>query len=467
MSSLLIYDTLTQSKRPFEPISADQVSIYACGMTVYDYCHVGHARLFVVFDMVVRYLRYVGYSVRYVRNITDIDDKIIKRADERGVSCDALTAEFIAAMNEDTQALNILAPDDEPRATAFLPEVIQMITTLLEKGFAYVADDGDVYYSVERFAEYGKLSHQNLDQLQVGARVATADTKRGPLDFVLWKLAKPNEPSWSSPWGEGRPGWHIECSTMVVTLLGERIDIHGGGLDLQFPHHENEIAQSEAACGCQFVNTWMHMGHVRIDSEKMSKSLGNFFTVREVLADYNPEVVRYFLLSSHYRSPINYSKEHLDNAKAALSRFYTALKYASSDEVAVATQDYTSRFKALMNDDFNTPEALAVLFEMVREINRFAEQGDLAQSASLAGELKALGEVLGLFWQDAASFLQGEVDQADVAEIEALIASRNAARANKDWGESDRLRDQLRDQGVVLEDSADGTTWRLWVNRLQ
>jgi cysteinyl-tRNA synthetase len=419
----------------------------------------------VVFDLLVRYLRFLGYGVRYVRNITDIDDKIIKRAGERGVDCQVLTAEYIEAMHRDTQVLNTLTPDVEPRATDFMPQMIQMIEVLIEKGSAYVGDDGDVYYSVETFADYGQLSHQDTDQLRAGARVAANESKRDPLDFVLWKLAKPKEPQWDSPWGKGRPGWHIECSAMVVDLLGQSVDIHGGGLDLQFPHHENEIAQSDVFCGCRCVNTWMHMGHVRVDAEKMSKSLGNFLTIGDVLKDYNPEVLRYFLLASHYRSPVSYSTDSLDNAHAALRRFYAALKYLPAEPSASLTvdADYQARFLGMMNDDFNTPEALAVLFEMVRDINRLVDQGQGEQEAvlTLAYTLKTLGGVLGLFWQEPAAFLQGASDQIDAAEIEALISLRTQARKNKNWAESDRLRDQLKSQGVILEDTAQGTTWHI------
>ncbi len=460
--TLHIHNSLTGKKELFVSITPGEIGMYVCGMTVYDYCHLGHARVMVVFDVVVRYLRTLGYNVTYVRNITDIDDKIIKRAAENREPIDALTQRFIDAMHEDERALGALSPDLEPRATDSIDGIVMLVQTLIEKNYAYQAANGDVYYDVSRFEHYGALSGKRLEDLRAGSRVDVDEAKDDPLDFVLWKSAKPGEPSWPSPWGNGRPGWHIECSAMSCHSLGEYFDIHGGGMDLKFPHHENEIAQSEAATGHKFVNVWMHNGFVQVDNEKMSKSQNNFFTVREVLKHYKPEVVRYFILSSHYRGPLHYSTEHLNNAKAALERFYMALRGLSAGAVGEAPEaGYEQRFNAAMDDDFNTAEALAVLFDLVREINRLRTE-DAAQAARLAVTLRNTAAVLGLLQSDPEAFLKetGTVDGLVVAEIEQLILQRNAARLNKDWKESDRIRDWLKEQGILLEDAATGTAWR-------
>ena len=458
--ALSIYSTLSKEKAEFKPLVGNQVRLYVCGMTVYDFCHIGHARVMVAFDVVTRWLRARGYDVTYVRNITDIDDKIIKRANENGEPFEALVERMIAAMHEDEARLNVLRPDIEPRATAHIDGMHSMIQTLIDKGFAYPASNGDVYYRVAKFVGYGKLSRRKIEDLKIGARIEVDESKEDPLDFVLWKAAKPGEPSWDSPWGKGRPGWHIECSVMSTCCLGDTFDIHGGGPDLVFPHHENEIAQSEAATGKQYANAWMHAGAVRVDGEKMSKSLGNFFTIREVLEKYHPEVVRYLLVSSHYRSPINYAEDSLKEAKAALERFYNALK--GLPEVAVAGGEaYAERFAQAMDDDFNSPEACAVLFELAREVNRLRDT-DLQAAAGLAARLKALAEVLGVLQLAPEEFLQaGAAGKVDAAEVDALIAARLQARADKNWAESDRIRDQLTAMGVVLEDGKGGTTWRL------
>ncbi|KRW58007.1 cysteine--tRNA ligase [Pseudomonas sp. TTU2014-080ASC] len=457
---LSIYNTLTKSKDEFKPLVGNQVRMYVCGMTVYDFCHIGHARVMVAFDVVTRWLRHRGYDVTYVRNITDIDDKIIKRANENGEPFEALVARMIAAMHEDEARLNVLRPDQEPRATDHIAGMHEMIQTLIDKGYAYAPGNGDVYYRVGKFVGYGKLSRRKIDELKIGARIEVDEIKEDPLDFVLWKSAKPGEPSWQSPWGAGRPGWHIECSVMSTCCLGETFDIHGGGPDLVFPHHENEIAQSEAATGKLYANAWMHAGAVRVDGEKMSKSLGNFFTIREVLEKYHPEVVRYLLVSSHYRSPINYSEDSLREAKSALERFYNALKGLPAAEAA-GGEDYVERFAAAMDDDFNSPEACAVLFELAREINRLRDS-DVQAAAGLAARLKMLACVLGVLQLEPEAFLQaGAEGKVDSAEVEALIAARLQARAEKNWAESDRIRDQLTSMGVVLEDSKGGTTWRL------
>lgn len=462
--TLHIHNSLTGKKEPLIPIAPGKVGMYVCGMTVYDYCHLGHARVMVVFDVVARYLRTLGHNVTYVRNITDIDDKIIKRAAENNEPIDALTQRFIDAMHEDERALGVLPPDIEPRATDSIDGIIKLVQILVEKGYAYHASNGDVYYDVSRFEHYGALSGKRLEDLRAGSRVDVDEAKDDPLDFVLWKSTKPGEPSWPSPWGNGRPGWHIECSAMSCTSLGEHFDIHGGGMDLKFPHHENEIAQSEAATGHKFVNVWMHNGFVQVDNEKMSKSLGNFFTVRDVLKHYQPEVVRYFILSSHYRGPLHYSTEHLNNAKAALERFYMALRgFTAGAEGEAPEAAYEQRFNAAMDDDFNTAEALAVLFDLVREINRLRME-DTAQAARLANTLRTLGKVLGLLQTHPESFFKGGSDTKIMAgrniDIEHLILQRTAARANKNWKESDRIRDVLKDQGILLEDTATGTIWR-------
>jgi len=459
---LQIFNNLTKKKETFKPIEAGKAGMYVCGMTVYDYCHVGHARVLVVFDMIARYLRYSGYEVSYVRNITDIDDKIIKRANENGETIDSLTGRFIEAMHEDSAALGVLPPDQEPRATTSMDQIIDMIQTLVDKGYAYSADNGDVYYDISKFEGYGKLSGKKLEDLRAGERVAVDDVKDDPMDFVLWKAAKPEEPSWESPWGPGRPGWHIECSAMSTNCLGDHFDIHGGGLDLQFPHHENEIAQSEGATGCTFVNYWIHNGFVQIKQEKMSKSLGNFFTLREVLKEYAPEVMRYFILASHYRSPLNYSDQNLDSAKAAMGRFYNALRGVEAADVCDGGE-YEARFRKAMDDDFNTAEAMAVLFEVANALNVAKAEKNSQLAAQLAGQLKFLGGVLGLLQDDAEAFMKGGVSaEGDLndAAIDALVQQRNEAKQEKNWAESDRIRDELQAQGVVLEDSAAGTTWR-------
>ena len=537
-----IYNTLTRQKEPFTPIDPKNVRMYVCGMTVYDYCHLGHARVMVVFDMIARWLRKCGYPLTYVRNITDIDDKIIARAAENGETIGELTARFIQAMHEDADALGVLRPDIEPKATENIPQMIAMIETLIQNGKAYPAANGDVYYAVREFAAYGQLSGKSLDDLRAGERVEVDGFKRDPLDFVLWKAAKAGEPAWESPWGKGRPGWHIECSAMSENLFGDTFDIHGGGADLQFPHHENEIAQSVGATGhtcghdhaqthhgqsiASHVKYWLHNGFIRVDGEKMSKSLGNFFTIREVLKQYDPEVVRFFILRAHYRSPLNYSDAHLDDAKGALTRLYTTLKNTPAAEFDLSenANDYTRRFYAAMNDDFGTVEAVAVLFELAGEVNK-------TNDAHLAGCLKALGGIIGLLQRDPIEFLQGgavleglskkEIDdlvkQYDLAcaqnnqaeadrirnfllneygifledsstgntnwrpseeiehhyqsgyfirkslsneEIEDLIAQRKQARADKNWAESDRIRDLLNEHKIILEDNAGGTTWR-------
>ena len=457
---LKLYNTLTRDKREFKPLVPGQARIYVCGMTVYDYCHLGHARVMVVFDMVTRWLRAAGLDVTYVRNITDIDDKIIKRATDNKETMAALTARFIAAMDEDAAALGVIKPDFEPRATEYIPQMQEIIRLLEQKGLAYVAPDGDVNYSVRDFPGYGKLSGKSLDDLNAGERVEITQAKHDPLDFVLWKHSKPGEPAWPSPWGEGRPGWHIECSAMSSTLLGNHFDIHGGGQDLQFPHHENEIAQSEGAFntdeGNPFVNYWMHNGFVRVDDEKMSKSLGNFFTVREILAKYDAEVVRFFILRAHYRSPLNYSDHHLDDARQALTRLYTALKV---HDVEAGTVDWSNplaaRFREAMDDDFNTPEAVAALFELAADVNR----GESRQAAVL---LKSLAALLGLLQRKPTVFLQGArgSDEWTEERIQAEIAARAAAKHAKNYAEADRIRKALLDAGIVLEDTPKGTLWR-------
>jgi cysteinyl-tRNA synthetase len=458
---LHIHNSLSKQKDLFTPIEAGKVSLYVCGMTVYDLCHVGHARVMVVFDVVTRYLRASGYEVTYIRNITDIDDKIIARANENGETIQALTERFIAEMHQDANALGVIRPTLEPKATESMAEMIAMIETLIAKGFAYAADNGDVYYDVSEFDGYGKLSGRNIEELRSGERVAVNDAKNDPLDFVLWKAAKADEPAWPSPWGRGRPGWHIECSAMSATTLGEHFDIHGGGQDLQFPHHENEIAQSEAAHGCQSVNYWMHNGFVRIDDEKMSKSLGNFFTVREVLARYSPEIVRYFILSSHYRSPLNYSDESLEQAKSALTRYYTSLRdvEAQADVVWQDDQEFGTRFGAAMDDDFNSALALSVMADLRQALNKVLD--DAIRTSYLAGLLQSCGQVLGLFQQSAEAFLLGDSGNDDVAaKVETLIEARNTARADKNWSKADHVRDELAAMGIVLEDTAGKTTWR-------
>ncbi|QIZ77169.1 cysteine--tRNA ligase [Ferrimonas lipolytica] len=456
---LQIYNTLTRQKEEFKPIQPGKVGMYVCGVTIYDRCHIGHARTYIAFDIVVRYLRSKGLDVKYIRNITDVDDKIINRAAQNGESCDALVERFTKAMHADFDALNLLRPDMEPTVTGHMPEIIDIIQKLVNKGHAYHASNGDVLFEVKTFDDYGKLSKQDLEQLQSGARVEVETAKRNPMDFVLWKSAKPGEPQWDSPWGAGRPGWHIECSAMNGKHLGEVFDIHGGGSDLMFPHHENEVAQSCCAHNGNYVNYWMHSGMVQVNKEKMSKSLGNFFTIGDVLEQYAAESVRYFLLSSHYRSQLNYSEENLGQAHSALERLYTALRGVTPAAEAQLDNDYVARFNAAMDDDINTAEALPVLFELAREINTVKE-GDAAKASQLAALMLHLAGILGLLSQDPEAFLQGGGNDDEVAQIEAWIVQRNEARAAKDWGKADEARDALNALGVVLEDSASGTTWR-------
>ncbi|MGF1729645.1 cysteine--tRNA ligase [Photobacterium proteolyticum] len=457
---LKIYNSLTRQKEEFTPIQPGKVGMYVCGVTIYDLCHIGHGRTFVSFDVVSRYLRYSGYDLTFVRNITDIDDKIIKRAAENGESCDSLTERLIGEMHADFDALGMKRPDIEPRATDYIAEIIAMCERLIERGFAYVADNGDVMFEVSKFDEYGKLSKQDLEQLQAGARVDIETAKRSPLDFVLWKMSKPGEPTWESPWGAGRPGWHIECSAMNSAILGDHFDIHGGGSDLQFPHHENEIAQSCCATGSQYVNTWMHSGMVMVDREKMSKSLGNFFTIRDVLGYFDAETVRYFLMSGHYRSQLNYSEDNLKQARSALERLYTSLRGLDADAPAAGGDEFVTRFKEAMDDDFNTPEAYSALFDMAREINRL-KSDDLAAASALGARMRELADVLGLLAQEPEAFLQGGAGESDdVAEIEALIQQRLDARAAKDWAAADEARDKLLAMDIILEDGPQGTTWR-------
>ena len=460
MSDLQIYNSLTRTKQVFTPIEPGKVRMYVCGMTIYDYCHIGHARMMMAFDIVYRWLKTIGYDVTYVRNITDIDDKIINRAADNGEHISQLTARFTQYMHEDTNALGILPPDFEPRATEFVPQMLDLIDRLEKNGLAYQSPDGDVNYSVRDFPGYGKLSGKSLDDLRAGERVDVNTGKRDPLDFVLWKSAKPTEPSeakWASKWGMGRPGWHIECSAMSCKLLGEHFDIHGGGADLQFPHHENEIAQSEGAFKHPFVNYWMHNGFVRVDDEKMSKSLGNFFTIRDVLQKYDAEVLRFFIIRSHYRSPLNYSDAHLDDAKAGLTRLYTALKDVEADDGGLDwNESHAVRFAEAMNDDFNTPLAIAVLFELANEVNR-------TKSARLASQLKSLAGTLGILQRAPKEFLQGagSADQNDEAMIAEQIEARTAAKKARNFAEADRIRAELLSKGIVLEDKPGGVTeWR-------
>lgn len=455
-----LYNTLTQRKEPLKTLEPGKVRMYVCGMTVYDFCHLGHARVLVAFDVITRYLRHSGYDVTYVRNITDVDDKILRRADENGEAFTALTERMIEAMHEDERALGVIAPDQEPRATGHMDDMLRMIQTLIEKGFAYAADNGDVYFAVEQFNGYGKLSKKKLDDLIAGARVDVSEVKRSPADFALWKAAKSGEVSWPSPWGDGRPGWHIECSAMSTCCLGNTFDIHGGGPDLLFPHHENEIAQSEAATGQPFVNYWMHAGAVRVNKEKMSKSLGNFFTIREILEKYPAEVVRYFLVSSHYRSQVDYSEENLAEASSTLTRLYQALR-GLTPAADVPETDYDARFQAAMDDDFNTAGANTVLHALASEINRLRRDGEEAEASRLAAVLVRLGGVLGLLQQDPEAYFQsGSGEGPSAEEIEQQIEARAEARRNRDFAEADRIRDTLAEQGVILDDSREGTSWR-------
>ncbi|OGT44074.1 MAG: cysteine--tRNA ligase [Gammaproteobacteria bacterium RIFCSPHIGHO2_12_FULL_37_34] len=454
---LKIFNTLAREKEIFQPIHPGKVGVYMCGVTVYDYCHIGHARTYVSADVIVRYLRWRGYAVNYVRNITDIDDKIIKRAHENKEEVSALTHRFIQAMHQDFTALQLTQPDQEPRATAYIPHMITLIQKIIASGHAYVADNGDVYFNVRRFSDYGCLSHHDIDQLESGARVDVTDVKRDPLDFVLWKLAKPGEPKWDSPWGEGRPGWHIECSAMAMDLLGEQFDIHGGGRDLMFPHHENEIAQSEVVIKKKFVNIWVHGGFLQIEKEKMSKSLGNFITIRDVLAKHEPETLRYLLLASHYRSPLVYTDEALQQSHQSLTRFYTALRFLPPATRSTGTL-FEQKFIEAMDDDFNTPVALSVLFELAHDIQRLREK-DSHQAAEQGALLHYLAGVLGIIQANPEVFFQSGTP-IDMAKIEALIAARQVARANKNWSEADHIRQELLGMGIVIEDGPEDTSWK-------
>ncbi len=457
---LTIYNTLTQKKEIFKPIIKGQVSMYVCGMTVYDFCHIGHGRMFVVFDMIARYLRYRDYNVTYVRNITDIDDKIINRAAQDNIPIKELTEKMIKAMHEDEASLGVEQPNIVPRATQHVDDIIAMIQTLIDKGFAYQVKSGDIYYEVSKFKKYGQLAHQDLENLKSGARVNVLDEKRDPLDFVLWKMAKPEEPQWDSPWGAGRPGWHIECSAMSAECLGKEFDIHGGGLDLQFPHHQNEVAQSDAALGTQAVKTWMHVGFVKINEEKMSKSLNNFFTIREILKQYHPEVVRYFMLASHYRSPINYADDNLDSAHFALQRFYSTLRDLPDAQEDENMGDYEQSFIEAMDDDFNTPVAFSVLFDLARQINTLKKDGKLTEAAKYGTLLKRLGGILGFLTLKPEAFLHAGLSSEELILIENLILERETARAQKDWKTADTIREKLTQLHITLEDGPDGTRWR-------
>lgn len=457
-----IYNTLTKQKELLKPIKPQSIGLYVCGLTVYDDCHIGHGRLFIWFDVLVRYLRSIGYQVTYVRNITDIDDKIIKRAQELNIDYKTLTTNVIASMHADEKALHIIPPNFEPRVTDHIAEIIDMIQTLITKNYAYMAKNGDVYYSVEKFNTYGELAHQDISSLMLGARVEANADKQNPLDFALWKASKPNEPFWPSPWGNGRPGWHIECSAMAKKYLGKNFDIHGGGSDLQFPHHQNELAQSEAANDSDFANYWMHIGFVQSNQEKMSKSLGNFFTLKEILKKHHPEILRYFVVSSHYRSPINFSQENLENAYAALRRFYTALRDLPLENNAINNNNNNNKFAqdfhAAMEDDFNTPKAISVLFDLAREINQLRSNMQLEKAKEYGALLKQLSWSLGILQDDPENFLKSG---ADTQTIEELITARNLARQNKNWAEADKIREQLATVGVALEDTANGTIWNI------
>lgn len=462
---LQIYNNLTRQKEPFKPMVEGKVSMYVCGVTTYDLCHIGHARTYAAFDVINRYLKFRGYDVTYVRNITDIDDKIINRANINGEDFSELTERFIQEMYQDFDAIGLQRPDIEPRATRTMAEIIEMTQTLIEKGAAYATDNGDVYFHVPAFKDYGKLSKQDLTQLNAGERVDVNDIKKDPMDFALWKSSKPGEPAWDSPWGKGRPGWHIECSAMSKKCLGDTFDIHGGGSDLQFPHHENEIAQSECANGCTFANTWIHTGMVQVDKEKMSKSLGNFFTIRDVLKQYRPESVRYFLMSGHYRSQLSYSQANLESADASLERLYNALRGVDLNQATEENLDILeqaqSRFVEAMDDDFNVPEAMPVLFDLAKEVNRL-KASDMATAATIAVKLKELAGVLSLLQQDPESFLKSGAGDSDVSdeEIENLIQQRLQARADKNWALADEIRDKLHAMNIELEDGAGGTSWR-------
>ena len=456
---LKIFNTLTREKEIFKPICENHVGMYVCGVTVYDLCHIGHGRTFVSFDVIARYLRYLGYNLTYVRNITDVDDKIIKRALENKETCDELVNRMVIEMHKDFDALNVLRPDFEPHATHHIPEIIDIVEQLIKRGHAYVADNGDVMFDVESFKEYGKLSRQDLEQLQAGARIEINEIKKNPMDFVLWKMSKPDEPSWPSPWGAGRPGWHIECSAMNGKWLGNHFDIHGGGSDLMFPHHENEIAQSCCAHDGKYVNYWIHSGMIMVNKEKMSKSLGNFFTIRDVLSHYHAETVRYFLLTAHYRSQLNYSEENLNLAQQALERLYTALRGTDKNALPFGGENFVANFREAMDDDFNTPNALSVLFEMARELNKLKTE-DATKANGLAARLCQLGNILGLLESDPETFLQAGSNDVEIIQIEALIKQRNEARTAKDWATADAARNALSAMGIVLEDGPNGTTWR-------
>ena len=457
---LTIYNSLTRQKEKFQPIDPGKVRMYVCGITVYDYCHIGHARMILVFDMIVRYLRFRGYEVNYVRNITDIDDKIINRSLENGEPFNELTGRFIQAMNEDFEALDVLVPDSEPRATDHIEQIIVMIGRLLDNGYAYRAANGDIFYDVSAFGDYGKLSGKNVEELRAGIRVDVQEEKADPVDFALWKAEKPGEPAWDSPWGRGRPGWHIECSAMSTHCLGEDFDIHGGGQDLRFPHHENEIAQSVGAGSRTFVNVWIHNGFVRVDDEKMSKSLGNFFTIREVMERYLPEVIRFFILSSHYRSPLNYSDGHLDEARAGLTRLYTSIRDIDPREGEL-DPGYRQRFEQVMDDDFNTRAAVTLFHEIAGEINRLEDKAS-EHAARLAGTLVRLGGVLGIMQMTPGEFLHAAAGNGDISpeDINRLIGERAQAKAARNYAEADRIRERLTGQGIILEDGPGGTTWR-------
>ena len=464
---LVIYNTLTKQKQEFIPLCANEIGIYVCGVTVYDYCHIGHAKTYLVFDVVIRYLRYLGYQVKYVRNITDIDDKIINKANMSNVAYSEVTNKYIQAMHEDYARLGLLQPDYEPKATEFIPEMIRFIADLIKQDIAYLSENNDVYCGIKKFKNYGKLAKRKIDSMRSGARVEVNLGKRDPLDFVLWKSSKENEPAWDSPWGKGRPGWHLECSVMAMHYLGETFDIHGGGFDLIFPHHENECALAEAISQQQFVKNWMHVGFLQINQEKMSKSLGNFSNIRVVLATTHPEVLRYFMISAHYRSQLEYSVDHINNSSSALQRLYVSIRGLNILEVA-AIEDageaasyiiWEEKFTAAMNDDFNTPVALAVLFDLAREINK-AKETSLALATNLAARLKKLANILGLLAEDPDKFLQNINGSVDVGVIENLIIERNTARNNKDWLKADAAREKLTMMGIVLEDTTAGTTWR-------
>ncbi len=461
---LQIHNSMSRRTEAFRPLVPGRIGMYVCGITVYDYCHIGHARLLVAFDVVARYLRARGWQLEYVRNITDIDDKIIRRAGENAEPLEALTGRMIAAMHEDERALGNLPPDREPRATAHIDDILAIVARLVDSGHAYRAPNGDVYYRVARFADYGKLSGRKPDELLAGARVEVGEDKEDPRDFVLWKAAKPGEPAWESPWGPGRPGWHIECSAMSMRCLGETFDIHGGGPDLIFPHHENEIAQSEAATGKCFANYWMHVGPLRVDDEKMSKSLGNFFTIRDVLARHRPEVLRFLLLASHYRSPINYAESSLHSARQALERFYAALRdfgdVAPLPVAELAGSGHFERFCAAMDDDFNTPGALAAMHDLARELNAVAREGDAGRARRLAAELRGLGAILGLLADDPLAFRRGGESVSDEAWIDALVAERVQAKQARDFARADAIRAELREHGIVIEDTREGSIWR-------